>query len=311
MMENTVEVADLTKHYGDLMAVDSVSFEVAKGEFFGLLGPNGAGKTTIIRMLTGVIRPDRGAAHIMGYDIRKEPLKAKQRMGILPEMANAYVDLTAWQNLMFLGELYGVAKTLRHERAIMLLKKLEIYERRNQLVKEFSKGMKQRLLICMALLNDPQILFLDEPTSGLDIQSARIIREMLQELNRDGITMFLTTHNMEEAGQLCNRIAIINHGKIAAIDRPEKLKATAGELQSVEIAFDRPVETESLAKLSNVVQAKEMGNKVRLYTKDPSDLIYKVVDYAKANRLTFVTLNVLSPTLEEVFIRLIESKQDH
>jgi len=309
-MENTVEVADLTKHYGDLMAVDSVSFEVAKGEFFGLLGPNGAGKTTIIRMLTGVIRPDRGAAHIMGYDIRKEPLKAKQRMGILPEMANAYVDLTAWQNLMFLGELYGVAKTLRHERAIMLLKKLEIYERRNQLVKEFSKGMKQRLLICMALLNDPQILFLDEPTSGLDVQSARIIREMLQELNRDGITMFLTTHNMEEAGQLCNRIAIINHGKIAAIDRPEKLKATTGELQSVEIAFDRPVETESLAKLSNVVQAKEMGNKVRLYTKDPSDLIYKVVDYAKANRLTFVTLNVLSPTLEEVFIRLIESKQD-
>ena len=309
-MENTVEVADLTKHYGDLMAVDSVSFEVAKGEFFGLLGPNGAGKTTIIRMLTGVIRPDRGAAHIMGYDIRKEPLKAKQRMGILPEMANAYVDLTAWQNLMFLGELYGVAKTLRHERAIMLLKKLEIYERRNQLVKEFSKGMKQRLLICMALLNDPQILFLDEPTRGLDVQSARIIREMLQELNRDGITMFLTTHNMEEAGQLCNRIAIINHGKIAAIDRPEKLKATAGELQSVEIAFDRPVETESLAKLSNVVQAKEMGNKVRLYTKDPSDLIYKVVDYAKANRLTFVTLNVLSPTLEEVFIRLIESKQD-
>ena len=310
MMENTVEVADLTKYYGDLMAVDSVSFEVAKGEFFGLLGPNGAGKTTIIRMLTGVIRPDRGAAHIMGYDIRKEPLKAKQRMGILPEMVNAYVDLTAWQNLMFLGELYGVAKTLRHERAIMLLKKLEIYERRNQLVKEFSKGMKQRLLICMALLNDPQILFLDEPTSGLDVQSARIIREMLQELNRDGITMFLTTHNMEEAGQLCNRIAIINHGKIAAIDRPEKLKATAGELQSVEIAFDRPVETESLAKLSNVVQAKEMGNKVRLYTKDPSDLIYKVVDYAKANRLTFVTLNVLSPTLEEVFIRLIESKQD-
>lgn len=310
-MEKTIEVSNLTKRYGEVIAVDGVSFEVARGEFFGLLGPNGAGKTTTIRMLTGVIKPDFGTAYIMGYDIQKEPLKAKQAMGILPEMANAYIDLTAWQNLMFLGELYGVSRTLRHERATMLLEKLGLYERKDQLVKEFSKGMKQRLLICMALLNEPKILFLDEPTVGLDVQSARLIREMLRELNQDGVTIFLTTHNMEEANQLCDRVAIINQGRIAAIDRPEKLRAMAEELQSIEIAFDKPVEIEPLAKLHNVVQAKKMGDKVRLYTRDPNDLIHEIVDYAEANELRFVALNVLAPSLEDVFIKLTEGREEH
>jgi ABC-2 type transport system ATP-binding protein len=309
-MGNVVEVVNLTKNYGLIRAVDHINVQVEDGEFFGFLGPNGAGKTTTIRMLTGLIKPDSGTAHIMGYDIQEEPLKAKQVMGILPEMANAYIDLTAWQNLMFLGELYGVSRTLRRERATMLLKKLGLYERKDQLVKGFSKGMKQRLLICMALLNQPKILFLDEPTVGLDVQSARLMREMLRELNKDGVTIFLTTHNMEEANQLCDRVAIINQGRIAAIDRPEKLRAMAEELQSIEIAFDKPVEIEPFANLSNVVQAKKIGDKVRLYTRDPNDLIHQIVDYAKANELRFVTLNVLAPSLEGVFIKLIEGRED-
>jgi len=309
-MRNVVEVTNLTKHYGSLLAVDHISFDVGEGEFFGFLGPNGAGKTTSIRMLTGVIKPDFGTGSIMGYDVSKEALNAKQIMGILPEMANAYIDLTAWQNLMFLGELYGVPRTDRFDRAEILLKKFGLYERKDQLVKGFSKGMKQRLLICMALLNDPKILFLDEPTGGLDVQSARLIRDMLLELNQNGVTIFLTTHNMEEANQLCNRVAIINNGRIIAIDRPERLRAMGMKLQSVEVAFDKPVNIESLSGLPKTTQAKKMGDKVRLYTENPNELIHEVVEYARVNELKFVALNVLAPSLEDVFITLTNSRKE-
>ncbi|MBO3842709.1 MAG: ATP-binding cassette domain-containing protein [Candidatus Brockarchaeota archaeon] len=307
-MKSVMEATDLTKRYGSIMAVDHISFRVEHGEFFGFLGPNGAGKTTTIRMLTGVIKPDFGTAHIMGYDIRKESLRAKQVLGILPEMANAYVDLTAWQNLMFQSELYGVSKKAREKRAVELLRKLGLYDRKDQAVKGFSKGMKQRLLLCMALVNDPRILVLDEPTTGLDVQSARLIREMLQHLARTGVTIFLTTHNMEEASQLCDRVAIINNGRIAAVDRPEKLRAATKELESIEIAFDRPIEIGSLSGLSNVIDAKKMGDKIRLYTTDPDDLIHQIVGYAKARELKIVALNVLAPSLEDIFIKLTEGK---
>lgn len=305
-MENAIEVKELTKSYGSVLAVDHVSFQVRNGEFFGFLGPNGAGKTTTLRILTGLIKPDSGTALIMGYDVQRDPLKVKQEIGVLPEVANAYTDLTAWQNLMFLGELYGLPKALRRERAAALLKKLGLYEVKDKLVRGFSKGMKQKLLVCMALLNDPKILFLDEPTSGLDVQSARLIRDMLRELNRSGVTIFLTTHNMDEANQLCDKVAIINHGKIVAMGRPEELKSISNELRSIEVAFDKPVKIESLAKIPGVLQAKKMGDKIRMYTKDPNELIYRLVEYAKFNGLKFVALNVLSPSLEDIFIRLVE-----
>ncbi|MBS7633823.1 ATP-binding cassette domain-containing protein, partial [Candidatus Bathyarchaeota archaeon] len=215
-MSIAVAVHNLTKHYGDITAVDNISFEVKQGEIFGFLGPNGAGKTTTIRILTGIIKPDEGKAIIMEHDIEKEPLQAKQIMGIVPEMSNAYIDLSAWDNLMLIGELYGVSKKQRIERAKRLLEKFGLYDRKDQLVRGFSKGMKQRLILCMALINEPAILFLDEPTSGLDVESAKLIREMITELNNAGTTVFLTTHNMEEANKLCHRIAIINHGRIAA-----------------------------------------------------------------------------------------------
>ena len=307
-MGAAIKASDLTKFYGKILAIDHLAFEVENGEIFGFLGPNGAGKTTTIRILTGVIKPDLGTASIMSYDILKEPLKAKQVMGILPEMANAYIDLTAWQNLMFLGELYGVSAVRRQRRAETLLKRFGLYERKDQLVKGFSKGMRQRLLICMALINEPAILFLDEPTGGLDVQSARLIRNMLSELNQNGITIFLTTHNMEEANQLCNRVAIINNGKIIALNRPEKLRAFSKKLQSVEVAFDKSVDSKSL-KLPGVVQVKEMGDKVRLYTEDPNSLLYQLVGYAQANGLKFVTLNFLTPSLEDVFVTLTSSQE--
>ena len=305
-MEHAIEVKDLTKNYGEITAVNHINFEVRKGEIFGFLGPNGAGKTTTIRILTGVIKPDGGSATIMGYNIFKETLKAKQIISVVPEMANAYIDLTAWQNLMFIGELYGVPKKERQERARRLLKEFGLYERRNHLARGFSKGMKQKLILGMALLTEPQVLFLDEPTTGLDVESARRIRDTIRQRNRDGTTIFLSTHNMEEANQLCDRIAIINHGKIAAIDNPENLRMKSSGLKSVEVSFNKPVSTNELSKIPNVTEAKKVGDKIRLYTDEPHSVINSLIDYTRSKGLTVISLNTLAPTLEDVFIKLIK-----
>lgn len=304
--ESAVEVSNLTKRFGELVAVDHVSFEVKSGELFGFLGPNAAGKTTTIRMLTGVIKPDEGVASVFGYDILTERLEAKQLMGIVPEMANAYVDLSAWNNLMLVGELYGVPRKEREEKARKLLKEFGLYERRNHLVKGFSRGMKQKLLLAMALINEPQILFLDEPTSGLDVEGQRLIRDMIREFNRNGVTVFLTTHNMEEANQLCDRVAIINHGRIAAIESPERLRMRSSGLQSVEVCFDKPIGMNRLARIQGALEVKKMGDKIRLYVDEPSVVVEELVDFARSNGLRIISLNTLAPTLEDVFIKLVK-----
>ncbi len=306
---SVIEVDNLTKCYGELRAVDHISFEVEEGKIFGFLGPNGAGKTTTVRMLTGVIKPDEGTAQIMGYDVLKEPIKAKEVMGIVPETSNAYVDLSAWSNLMLIGELYGVPKKEREYQAEKLLRKFGLHERKNDKVKSFSRGMKQRLIICMALINSPQLLFLDEPTIALDVQSARLIRDMLLELNKNGVTIFLTTHNMEEANLLCDEVAIINHGKIAAIDRPEKLRTRIGRLNAVEVSFTSPPNLERLAEIPLVIEVKKLGDKVRLYTSNPGEVIPHIVDYTKENDSQIATLQTLAPTLEDIFVMLTEEKE--
>ncbi|MEM3502007.1 MAG: ATP-binding cassette domain-containing protein [Candidatus Bathyarchaeia archaeon] len=307
-MNAAVEASDLTKSYGETLAVNHLTFRVERGEFFGFLGPNGAGKTTTIRILTCVVKPDHGSASVMGYNILREPLRAKQVMGILPEMSNAYVDLTAWQNMMFMGELYGVPAESRRRRAETLLRKFSIYDNRDRPVKGFSKGMKQRLLICMALINEPEILFLDEPTGGLDVQSARLIRSMLFELNQGGATIFLTTHNMDEADQLCDRVAIIDKGRIIALDRPERLRSLSRKLQSIEVAFDKSIDIKSMIKIGGVVEVKEIGDKIRLYTEDPDSLLRRLVEYAQTNGLKFVDLKFLTPSLEDVFVAMTGPK---
>ena len=303
-MDEAIVATNLTKRYGELVAVDHVSFKVEKGEFFGFLGPNGAGKTTTIRMLTGIIRPDEGTASIMGYDVRREIVEARQLMGIVPEMANVYVDLSVWQNLMFMGELYEIPKEKRRKNAERLLRELNLYDRRDTKARRLSKGMRQRLLLCMALINDPEILFLDEPTVGLDIQSARLIREMLRDLNENGVTVFLTTHNMEEASQLCDRIAIINHGRIAAIDTPEKLRGIMRELQCVEVSFSSLVNMEDLLSLRYVREAKRVGKIFRLYTDSPFNLVEEIVDFKRQKNCEITWLQILAPKLEDVFLKI-------
>jgi len=300
----SIEVKDLTKKFNGFTAVDKISFMVKSGELFGLLGPNGAGKTTTIRMLTGIFKPTGGIALVGGYDIQKKPLEAKQLMGIVPEMANAYVDLSALRNLLLMGELYGIGKKERVEKAENLLKLFGLYERRNNKVKTFSKGMKQRIIVAMGLMNDPKILFLDEPTAGLDVESVRLIRRLIKEFNSRDITIILTTHNIEEANQLCDRVAIMNHGRIVAIDSPEKLKSTFQSATSIEVAFDREVKVEELSFGDVVMDMKKVGDKIRLYGKSTGEVIPRLVEYSQAYGNKIISLNTLAPNLEDVFVNL-------
>jgi len=305
-MKNVIEVKELTKDYNGLTAVDHINFEVEEGEVFGFLGPNGAGKTTTVRMLTGVIKPSSGNVRVMGFDLGRHPIRAKETMGVVPELSNAYTELSAWNNLQFMAELYGVPKRVAVSRAEELLTRFDLYDRKDHKVKTFSKGMKQKLITAMSLMNDPEILFLDEPTSGLDVRSARLIKEMVRELRDTGKTIFLTTHDMAEASQLCNRVAIINHGRIAAIDAPEKLKVRIGGLQYVEVSFTAPVDVSDLSAMSGIARVRTSGDKIQLYTDEPDRTIRSLVDFSKSFGREIVTLNTLTPTLEDVFVKLTE-----
>jgi ABC-2 type transport system ATP-binding protein len=260
-MPETIVVTDLVKKFGTTVAVDHISFSVKEGEIFGFLGPNGAGKTTTTRMITGVIPSDAGSVVVLGHDIRREPVLAKQGFGVVPETSNAYTDLTAWQNLMLMGDLYGLSRARASERASGLLGILGLLERKDQKVQAYSKGMKQRLILAMALLHEPGLLFLDEPTSGLDVQSTQMILTLLRELNQAGTTIFLTTHNMEEANRLCHRVGIIRSGKMVALDAPEKLKAAIDRVHRIEVSFDREIPKDALARLPGVVRADRTGDK--------------------------------------------------
>ena len=261
-----IEVKGLTKLFGQLVAVDHVSFEVNQGEFFGFLGPNGAGKTTTIRMLTGIIEKNSGEAFVMGYP--SGSLRAKQLSGVMPELSNAYLDLTAWGNLMLMAELYRMPVNQAKERAESLLQQLGLFERKDSLASTYSMGMRKRLVLCMALLSNPQILFLDEPTSGLDVQSVRFMRALLRNLKQEGKTIFLTTHNTDEAAEMCGRVAIINRGKIVALDSPDNLSITAGRVYLIDVNFDKSVSPEVLTKLPGVnrletAQAIEAADRLR------------------------------------------------
>lgn len=305
-----IEVVGLTKYYGSFLAVDNVSFSVRKGEIFGFLGPNGAGKTTTVRTITGVLRPNSGEIRVLGYDMldEREKIRARERTGIVPEMANPYVDLTAMQNLRLMGELYGMGRREIERRSVELLKLFDLYEKRNVKVKAFSKGMRQRLILAMAMISDPELLILDEPTSGLDVLSARLIKDVIREEKRKGKTIFMTTHNMVDANELCERIGIIRRGKLIAIDTPEKLKQLVKGSVSVEVSFE-PMRLEP-SEIASATRVELMGDKVRVFTNDPDATVRELVHYAERNNLRIVSLKTLSPSLEDVFIKLVGERND-
>lgn len=300
---DAIEATRLKKKFGTCTAVDDVSITVPEGSIFGFLGPNGAGKTTTIRMLTGVLIPDAGTVRIFGTDVACDPLTAKMKMGVIPENGTVYSDLSARQNILLTAKFFGMGRITREERADEILERLGLSDRRDDLVRTFSKGMRQRISIACAIIHAPPLLILDEPTTGLDVYSRRLVIETVRHMNREGSTVLLTTHNIEEANALCSVISVINHGKIVATESPENLKKTFDTSRYVEIAFNQPVEP-SYFSASGIMRAESWGDKWRVYTDDPDRAVKYLATLAEREHLMIVSIATSNPTLEEAFVKL-------
>ena len=304
-ISNVIQVHNLSKEFGEVKAVDNIEFFVKKGEIFGFLGPNGAGKTTTIRMMTGVLKPTSGSIEIYGKEVWKNQVMIKQILGNVPEEANVYMDLTGNQNLNFIGELYSIPRVIRKERAINLLKQFELYERKDNLAKKYSKGMKQRLLLCMALMSEPRILFLDEPTSGLDVQSSIIIKNLIKQYNKNGMTVFLTTHNMDVASEMCDRIAIINKGKIIRCDTPENMRRIEKEFQMINFYLSKEINSNAFAKIEAIKEISKIRDYYHAIVSDVDQAIAGIIKIAREHDIKITKFNTPEPSLEEVFINAI------
>jgi ABC-2 type transport system ATP-binding protein len=257
-------------------------------------------------MLTGLTKPTSGIALVDGLDLARDPLAARERIGVVSDVASLYDELSAWDNLQFVSRLHGMGKERRLERAEELLRLFGLYHRRHHRAGTFSTGLKKRLLIAAALIHEPQILFLDEPTTGLDIQSARLIRELIGKLTSKGVTILLTTHYIEEADQLCRRIAILNRGQIIDIDTPERLKSLVQEEKVIQISFDQPADrvARQIQALDLTGRADISGEKVTLHVQDPAYVLPRIVDLARERHLEIVSLNTTRPTLADAFVAL-------
>ena len=313
-METVIAVRELKKTYKpknrkgiEVKALDGVSFEVPRGEFFGLLGPNGAGKTTTIGVLTTRVLPTDGLAQIEGIDVAREPVAVKRRIGVVPQVNNLDRSLTAKEILLFHAEYFGVAKREREQRAQQLLERFELADRQDEKITGFSGGMVQRLKIGRALMHDPAILFLDEPTTGLDPQSRRAMWELLTELNNKGLTILLTTHYMEEADHLCSRIAIIDHGKLLALDSPAQLKRSVPGGYLIELQLRDQVSdvfVNDLRSLAGVVEIKPDHDRVRVYADRIEGLLANAMRLAGEQNVMVTDAHVSEPSLENLFLHL-------
>jgi ABC-2 type transport system ATP-binding protein len=313
-VETAIAVENLTKTYKpktrkgvEVKAVDDISFEVPRGEFFGLLGPNGAGKTTTIGVLTTRVIPTGGTARIEGIDVARNPVAVKRRIGVVPQVNNLDRSLTAREILLFHAEYFGVAKHTRESQAQHFLERFELAERADEKVIGFSGGMVQRLKIARALMHDPAILFLDEPTTGLDPQSRHAMWDLLSELNAKGQTILLTTHYMEEADLLCERAAIIDHGKLLALDSPAQLKRSVPGGYLIELVARSGV-TDSFANalraLPGVVDVKQDQDRVRIYADRVEGLLANAMRLASEQGVMVTDAHVAEPSLENLFLHL-------
>jgi len=313
-METVIAVEDLKKTYRpkgrkgvEVAALAGISFEVSRGEFFGLLGPNGAGKTTTIGILTTRVVPTGGVGRIEGIDVARDPVAVKRSIGVVPQVNNLDRSLTAREILVFHAEYFGVPRQKREQNANELLQRFELAERADEKVTGFSGGMVQRLKIARALMHDPAILFLDEPTTGLDPQSRRMMWDLLTELNQKGLTVLLTTHYMEEADQLCGRAAIIDHGKLLALDSPAQLKRSVpgGYLVQLQVRGDVPPPfVEALRSLPGVVEVKREQGQVRVYADHAEGLLANAMRVAADLNVMVTDAHVAEPSLENLFLHL-------
>lgn len=300
-----VEVQNLTKRFGDFVAVNSLSFSVGHGEIFGLLGPNGAGKSTLIRMLTTLVPPTSGTARINQFDIVRQPNAVRKSIGVIPQAMTSDMELSAEENLTIFAKLYSIPRETRKRIIPQLLQEVDLTEWADKPIKMFSGGMRRRLEIARGLVHQPKIFFLDEPTTGLDPVSRVAVWEMLARLKRErDLTIIVTTHYMDEADKLCDRIAIVDHGKLAALDSPLKLKASIPGKNILEVSFTGAPKNwvEKLRALPEVADIKGEENIFRISTNNGPRTTVELLELARGANVPVASLSVQSTTLDDVFV---------
>jgi ABC-2 type transport system ATP-binding protein len=298
-----IEVRDLCKSFGSFRAVDHLSLQVRQGEIFGLLGPNGSGKTTTINMISGLSRPTSGEVRVMGYDVQHHARRVRQVLGSVPQETALYEELTAWTNMDFHADLFGIPSKEKKERITRLLELVQLLDRKDSRVGTFSGGMKRRLALARALLHDPQLIYLDEPTLGVDVQARRAIWDYILALRDQGKTVLITTNYLEEAQVLCERLAIIDHGKLIAVDTPEHLKQTYGG-SVIEADTARPViDLSALRALEGVNDVKQDGTHLHITVQGTSNIAADVINIlSRQNEIRDIAIR--EPNLDEIFLLL-------
>jgi ABC-2 type transport system ATP-binding protein len=310
MSEPILVAQDLKKSFGDLEAVKGISLQIARGEVFGLLGPNGAGKTTTISMLTGLLEPTGGQITVDGLELESHTNEVKAKMGLVPQELALYLTLSARQNLMFFGRIYGLKGKELRQRVDEVLEMIGLSERANDPVKEYSGGMKRRVNIGAGLLHKPEVLFLDEPTVGVDPQSRNAIFESVEALNRAGMSVIYTTHYMEEAQRLCHRVAIIDEGTLIALDTPTALiRSLGGGVAILGIAEGAPEElTDRIAQVPAVRSAIRSDGELKIETQRLQEGLMGALDITNQLDVRITSLEILEPNLESVFLNLTGKK---
>jgi len=300
-----VEVENLTKRFGDFCAVDALSFSVGRGEVFGLLGPNGAGKSTLIRMLTTLVPPTSGTARVNGFDIVREANAVRQSIGVIPQAMTSDLELSAVENLNIFAKLYGIPRERRKRSVPQLLHDVDLTQWADKPVKMFSGGMRRRLEIARGLVHEPNIFFLDEPTTGLDPVSRVAVWDMLERLRREHeLTVLVTTHYMDEADKLCDRVAIVDHGKLMALDSPLKLKTSIPGKNILEVSFSEvpPGWMATLQALPDVAELKAEDHVFRVSSHNGPRTTVALMEAARNANVAVTSLSVQSTTLDDVFV---------
>jgi ABC-2 type transport system ATP-binding protein len=307
-MPNILSVQNLVKQYGDFSAVKGISFDIKEGEIFSLLGPNGAGKTTTISMLSTLYTPTSGDATIGGHSITKDPMAVKQVIGVVPQDLALYEDLTAKENLIFWGQMYGLSGKSLNSRVDEVLEQIGLVDKAKNRVQTYSGGMKRRVNIGVGLLHKPRLLFMDEPTVGIDPQSRRAILDTVKDLNKQGMTVLYTTHYMEEAEELSNRVGIIDHGDLIAIGTQDELTKQVGQTDTLTLHICENEDTQTLANslkgIKDVLEANAADHEISIITPQAENILASVVSKANERGIKIRSIDIREPNLEAVFLHL-------